>query len=137
MPLSLGLYALLCVLGISIGQLLFKKAAAALHWGVAEMTDRYQRFADFNVRDLKGYNKKLEEMQARGETEIPAKMPQIVIIVDELADLMMVAPGEVEDAICRLAQLARAAGIHLLAQRTAAQLLFELVSLAVFHLILP
>ena len=91
-----------------------KKAAAALHWGVAEMTDRYQRFADFNVRDLKGYNKKLEEMQARGETEIPAKMPQIVIIVDELADLMMVAPGEVEESICRLAQLARAAGIHLI-----------------------
>ena len=91
-----------------------KKAAAALHWGVAEMTDRYQRFADFNVRDLKGYNKKLEEMKARGETEIPAKMPQIVIIVDELADLMMVAPGEVEESICRLAQLARAAGIHLI-----------------------
>lgn len=91
-----------------------KKAAAALHWGVAEMTDRYQRFADFNVRDLKGFNKKLEEMQARGETEIPAKMPQIVIIVDELADLMMVAPGEVEESICRLAQLARAAGIHLI-----------------------
>ena len=91
-----------------------KKAAAALHWGVAEMTDRYQRFADFNVRDLKGYNKKLEEMKARGEAEIPAKMPQIVIIVDELADLMMVAPGEVEESICRLAQLARAAGIHLI-----------------------
>ena len=91
-----------------------KKAAAALHWGVAEMSDRYQRFADFNVRDLKGYNKKLEEMKARGETEIPAKMPQIVIIVDELADLMMVAPGEVEESICRLAQLARAAGIHLI-----------------------
>ena len=91
-----------------------KKAAAALHWGVAEMTDRYQRFADFNVRDLKGYNKKLEEMKSRGETEIPAKMPQIVIIVDELADLMMVAPGEVEESICRLAQLARAAGIHLI-----------------------
>ena len=91
-----------------------KKAAAALHWGVAEMTDRYQKFADFNVRDLKGYNKKLEEMRARGEAEIPEKMPQIVIIVDELADLMMVAPGEVEESICRLAQLARAAGIHLI-----------------------
>ncbi|MGN0377253.1 MAG: DNA translocase FtsK 4TM domain-containing protein [Suilimivivens sp.] len=90
-----------------------KKAAAALHWGVAEMTDRYQKFADFNVRDLKGYNKKAEEMQAKGEADAPAKMPQIVIIVDELADLMMVAPGEVEESICRLAQLARAAGIHL------------------------
>lgn len=91
-----------------------KKAAAALHWGVAEMTDRYQKFADFNVRDLKGYNKKIEEMQTKGESNVPAKMPQIVIIVDELADLMMVTPGEVEESICRLAQLARAAGIHLI-----------------------
>ena len=91
-----------------------KKAAAALHWGVAEMTERYKKFADFNVRDLKGFNKAAEEMQARGEADAPAKMPQIVIIVDELADLMMVAPGEVEESICRLAQLARAAGIHLI-----------------------
>lgn len=91
-----------------------KKAAAALQWGVAEMTDRYKKFADFNVRDLKGYNKKLETMKAAPGEEVPAKMPQIVIIVDELADLMMVAAGEVEEAICRLAQLARAAGIHLI-----------------------
>lgn len=91
-----------------------KKASAALQWGVAEMTDRYQKFADFNVRDLKGYNKKVEAMKEKGEPDVPAKMPQIVIIVDELADLMMVAPGEVEEAICRLAQLARAAGIHLI-----------------------
>ena len=91
-----------------------KKASAALQWGVAEMTDRYQKFADFNVRDLKGYNKKLETMTAQGESDVPAKMPQIVIIVDELADLMMVSPGEVEESICRLAQLARAAGIHLI-----------------------
>lgn len=91
-----------------------KKASAALQWGVAEMTDRYQKFADFNVRDLKGYNKKVTEMKEKGNPEAPAKMPQIVIIVDELADLMMVAPGEVEEAICRLAQLARAAGIHLI-----------------------
>ena len=90
-----------------------KKAAAALHWGVAEMTERYKKFADFNVRDLKGYNKAVEQMKARDE-EAPARMPQIVIIVDELADLMMVAPGEVEESICRLAQLARAAGIHLI-----------------------
>ena len=89
-----------------------KKAAAALHWGVAEMTERYKKFADFNVRDLKGYNKAVEAMKGRGE-DAPAKMPQIVIIVDELADLMMVSPGEVEESICRLAQLARAAGIHL------------------------
>lgn len=91
-----------------------KKASAALQWGVAEMTDRYQKFADFNVRDLKGYNKKVTEMKEKGDPEAPAKMPQIIIIVDELADLMMVAPGEVEEAICRLAQLARAAGIHLI-----------------------
>ena len=91
-----------------------KQASAALHWGVAEMTDRYQKFADHNVRDLKGYNKKLEEQRAKGDPTAPDKLPQIVIIVDELADLMMVSPGEVEESICRLAQLARAAGIHLI-----------------------
>lgn len=91
-----------------------KKAAAALHWGVAEMTERYKQFADYNVRDLKGFNRAAEERRARGEADAPAPMPQIVIIVDELADLMMVAPGEVEESICRLAQLARAAGIHLI-----------------------
>lgn len=91
-----------------------KKAAGALHWGVAEMTDRYQKFADFNVRDLKGYNAVIEQRLEKGEADVPPKMPQIVIIVDELADLMMVAPGEVEESICRLAQLARAAGIHLI-----------------------
>ena len=91
-----------------------KKASAALHWGVSEMTDRYKKFADFNVRDLKGYNQKVESMREKGDTEAPAKLPQIVIIVDELADLMMVSPGEVEESICRLAQLARAAGIHLI-----------------------
>ncbi len=91
-----------------------KKASAALHWAVSEMTERYKKFADFNVRDLKGYNKKLETMRENGEEDVPSKMPQIVIIVDELADLMMVAPGEVEEAICRLAQLARACGIHLI-----------------------
>ena len=91
-----------------------KKAAAALHWGVAEMTERYKKFADYNVRDLKGYNKKVEEMRASGDVEAPEKLPQILIIVDELADLMMVSPGEVEESICRLAQLARACGIHLI-----------------------
>lgn len=91
-----------------------KKAAAALHWGVNEMDDRYKKFAEYNVRDLKGYNKKIEDMKLPGGMERPAKLPQIVIIVDELADLMMVAPGEVEGSICRLAQLARAAGIHLI-----------------------
>lgn len=91
-----------------------KKAAGALHWAVSEMTDRYQKFAEANVRNLKGYNAKIESLpDVPGEPK-PEKMPQIVIIVDELADLMMVAPGDVEEAICRLAQLARAAGIHLI-----------------------
>lgn len=90
-----------------------RKASAALHWAVSEMEDRYRKFADFNVRDLKGYNKKLESMQENGE-EAADRLPQIVIIVDELADLMMVSPGEVEESICRLAQLARACGIHLI-----------------------
>lgn len=90
-----------------------KKASGALNWAVAEMTDRYKKFAQMNVRDLKGYNAKISKLDIPEGVEPPAKMPQIVIIIDELADLMMVAPGEVEDAICRLAQLARAAGIHL------------------------
>lgn len=91
-----------------------KKAAGALNWGVAEMTDRYKKFADLNVRDLAGYNEKIASIEQIEDEEKPKKLPQIVIIVDELADLMMVAPGEVEDSICRLAQLARAAGIHLI-----------------------
>ncbi|MCD7834684.1 MAG: DNA translocase FtsK [Lachnospiraceae bacterium] len=90
-----------------------KKAAGALNWGVAEMTDRYAKFAEVGVRDLKGYNQKIEALADVDDPDKPEKLPQIVIIVDELADLMMVAPGEVEDSICRLAQLARAAGIHL------------------------
>ena len=91
-----------------------KKAAGALNWGVAEMTDRYKKFADLNVRDLAGYNAKIASIEGIEDEDKPKKLPQIVIIVDELADLMMVAPGEVEDSICRLAQLARAAGIHLI-----------------------
>lgn len=90
-----------------------KKASAALQWAVAEMTDRYKKFADHNVRDLKGYNQLAESTKDTGDASAPVKMPQIVIIVDELADLMMVASNEVEEAIVRLAQLARAAGIHL------------------------
>lgn len=82
-----------------------KKAAGALAWGVKEMEDRYVKFAEASVRDLKGYNAKVEDPSE--------KLPHILIIVDELADLMMVAPGEVEGHICRLAQLARACGIHL------------------------
>lgn len=84
-----------------------KKAAIALNWAVNEMTRRYKLFADTGCRDMKGYNKKIE-----GQEE--ENLAQIVVIIDELADLMMVAPNQVEDAICRLAQMARAAGIHLI-----------------------
>lgn len=84
-----------------------KKAAGALAWAVQEMDDRYNKFAQKGVRDLKGYNKAIEKEEGVG------KLPQIVIIVDELADLMMVAAKDVEEAICRLAQKARAAGMHL------------------------
>lgn len=91
-----------------------KKAAGALHWAVSEMMERYDKFAGANVRDLKGYNAKIESLPTVEGDPKPEKMPQLVIIVDELADLMMVAQNEVEEAICRLAQLARAAGIHLI-----------------------
>ena len=91
-----------------------KKAAGALNWAVLEMTNRYQLFAQYNVRNLQGYNEKVKAVTDSEEgSEDLKKLPQIVIIVDELADLMMVAHGEVEDAIVRLSQLARAAGIHL------------------------
>jgi S-DNA-T family DNA segregation ATPase FtsK/SpoIIIE len=89
-----------------------KKAAGALNWAVAEMDRRYRAFAEYGVRDMKGYNEKIVSMPSvDGTPKDP--LPQIIVIVDELADLMMTAPGEVEGAICRLAQLARAAGIHL------------------------
>jgi S-DNA-T family DNA segregation ATPase FtsK/SpoIIIE len=91
-----------------------KKAAGALQWAVNEMTDRYQKFADTGVRDLKGYNAKIDALPDIEGDPKPEKLSQIVIIVDELADLMMVASSEVEEAICRLAQLARACGIHLI-----------------------
>jgi S-DNA-T family DNA segregation ATPase FtsK/SpoIIIE len=90
-----------------------KKASAALNWGVTEMNDRYRKFAEINVRDLKGYNKAAETGKLDADGQPIHKLPQIVIIVDELADLMMVASNEVEESICRLAQLARACGIHL------------------------
>ena len=83
-----------------------RKAAGALAWAVQEMENRYQLFANKGVRDLKGYNEAVEDEEI-------GKLPQIVIIIDELADLMMVAAKEVEDSICRLAQKARAAGMHL------------------------
>ena len=90
-----------------------KKAAGALNWAVNEMSNRYNTFAEYGVRNLEEFNRKIEKMKFPEGEQRPEKMCQIVIIVDELADLMMVAPGDVEDAICRLAQLARAAGIHL------------------------
>ena len=90
-----------------------KKAAGALNWAVNEMTDRYKKFAAMQVRNIKGYNDVVVKKNKDGIDPPMEKLPQIVIIIDELADLMMVAPGEVEDAICRLAQLARAAGIHM------------------------
>ena len=85
------------------------KAAAALNWAVAEMTDRYKKFAEEGVRDLAGFNGSVKE---KGEED--RYLPQVVIIIDELADLMMAAPSQVEEAICRLAQMARAAGMHLI-----------------------
>lgn len=85
-----------------------KKAAGALSWAVTEMLKRYKLFADNGVRDLKGFNHLAER------TEGLEKMSQVVIIIDELADLMMAAPNEIEDYICRLAQMARAAGMHLI-----------------------
>ncbi len=84
-----------------------RKASGALAWAVTEMLSRYKMFSDNNVRDLEGYNK-----AARLSANMPV-LPQIVIFIDELADLMMASPGEVEDSICRLAQMARAAGMHL------------------------
>ena len=89
-----------------------KKAAGILNWAVAEMTSRYNKFAKAGARDIGSYNAKVENGQKDGEEPLE-KMPQILIVIDELADLMMVAAKEVEEAICRLAQLARAAGIHM------------------------
>ena len=102
-----------------------KKASGALNWAVVEMTRRYQLFAELNVRDLDGYNERAKKLNLERQMDFLEEstkeskvtldiLPQIVIIVDELADLMMVAPSEVESSICRLAQLARAAGLHLI-----------------------
>lgn len=90
-----------------------KEAAAALNWAVREMMDRYNKFKELGVRNIQGYNEKIKTVDNAAEAGY-AKMPLLVIIVDEFADLMMVASKEVEDAVCRLAQLARAAGIHLI-----------------------
>lgn len=89
-----------------------KKAAGILNWAVAEMTTRYKKFANAGARDISSYNAKVDSGDYSEEQPLE-KMPQILIVIDELADLMMVAAKEVEEAICRLAQLARAAGIHM------------------------
>lgn len=92
-----------------------RKAAGALGWAVTEMLKRYKTFAEKNVRDLNSYNALATSSGYKDENDQPMQhLPQIVIIIDELADLMMAAPNEVEDSICRLAQMARAAGMHLL-----------------------
>lgn len=85
------------------------KAAAALNWAVGEMTGRYKKFAAVGARDIASYNNLMKDSRQKEEL-----LPQIVVIIDELADLMMVASSQVEDAICRLAQLARGAGMHLI-----------------------
>ncbi len=90
-----------------------RAASSTLQWAVSEMEARYRKFADAKVRDLKSYNEHLTKMRNAGEEAGP-NLPKLVIIIDELADLMMVASKDVEDSICRLAQLARAAGIHLI-----------------------
>ncbi|MGI5989513.1 MAG: DNA translocase FtsK [Lachnospiraceae bacterium] len=91
-----------------------KKASGALNWAVAQMDERYRKFAKAGAKNLKDYNAKVPSLPPDKDGKKPEKLPQLLIIIDELADLMMVAPGEVEQAIIRLAQLARAAGIHLI-----------------------
>ena len=85
-----------------------KKAAGSLQWAVSEMMRRYKSMSDAGVRDLESYNSMIESQQMEG-----TKIPQVVVIIDELADLMLVAAKEVEESICRIAQMGRAAGIHL------------------------
>ena len=114
-----------------------KKAAGALNWAVSEMTSRYNAFSEYGVRNLGEYNKKVANMRVPEGEKAPEKMPQIVIIVDELADLMMVASKDVEEAICRLAQLARAAGIHLIiaTQRPSVNVITGLIIRQALHLL--
>ncbi|MDE2997765.1 MAG: DNA translocase FtsK [Gemmatimonadota bacterium] len=96
-----------------------QKASEALRWAVAEMEDRYRNLAQYNVRNITDFNDKLEKMRTEAEseedrTEVPPLLPYIVVVVDELADLMMTAPADIEDSLTRLAQMARAVGIHLI-----------------------
>ena len=91
-----------------------KKAAAALNWAVNEMEERYKKFAEHKARNIIGYNAQIDQIENVPGKDRPEKIPQIIVIVDELADLMMTAGTDVEDAIQKLAQKARAAGIHLI-----------------------
>ncbi len=96
-----------------------QKASEALRWTVAEMEDRYRNLAQYNVRNITDFNNKLDKMRAEANTEedrreVASKLPYIVVVVDELADLMMTAPADIEDSLARLAQMARAVGIHLI-----------------------
>ena len=91
-----------------------KKAAAALNWAVNEMEERYKKFAEHKARNIIGYNAQIDQIEDVPGKDRPEKIPQIIVIVDELADLMMTAGTDVEDAIQKLAQKARAAGIHLI-----------------------
>lgn len=104
-----------------------KKAVSAFHWSVDEMTIRYKKFADYNVRDLDEYNKKVESMRATGNQEIPEKLPQIVIIVAEFADLMLVSSGDVAELICQLTQYGKVCGMHLIisTQRLSANIITQ------------
>jgi S-DNA-T family DNA segregation ATPase FtsK/SpoIIIE len=91
------------------------KAAAALNWAVTEMDERYKRFAENGVRDFNGFNRlKAKKKNSVRNGEVDGPMPQVVIIIDELVDLMMVSSSQVEESICRIAQKARAAGMHLI-----------------------
>ncbi len=96
-----------------------QKASEALRWAVSEMEDRYRNLAQYKVRNITDFNNRLEKMRAEAESEedkeeVPPLLPYIVVVVDELADLMMTAPADIEDSLARLAQMARAVGIHLI-----------------------
>lgn len=104
-----------------------KKAVSAFHWIVDEMTIRYKKFAEYNVRDLVEYNKKIESMRAADNQEVPEKLPQIVIIVDEFADLMLESTRAVADSICQLTQYGKVCGMHLIisTQRLSADIITQ------------
>ena len=115
-----------------------KKAAAALNWAVNEMEERYKKFAEHKARNIIGYNAQIDQIEDVPGKDRPEKIPQIIVIVDELADLMMTAGTDVEDAIQKLAQKARAAGIHLIiaTQRPSVNVITGVIK-QIFHQELP